>query len=153
MTSSSTGLYGNFGQTNYGAAKLGLVGFMKSLALEGAKSNIHVNSIFPVAGTRMTEDLMPEQALKLFAPEKVAPAVLFLASEAAPTSVVMGAGAGGFHCAHVTMTPGIMLADDERTPERIAERFEEICDRAGETVPKSGAEQGALVLQRQAEIG
>lgn len=152
MTGSSTGCYGNFGQTNYGAAKLGLVGFMKSLAIEGAKNNIHVNSIIPVAGTRMTEDIMPEQMLGLYAPEKVAPAVVFLASDEAPTNTILGAGAGGYHAAHVTLTRGIMLKDEERTAETIASRFAEIIDRTGETVPQSGAEQGALVMGRQDEL-
>ncbi|EMD84237.1 SDR family NAD(P)-dependent oxidoreductase [Pacificimonas flava] len=152
MTGSSTGCYGNFGQTNYGAAKLGLVGFMKSLAIEGAKNNIHVNSIIPVAGTRMTEDIMPEQMLGIYAPEKVAPAVVFLASDEAPTNTILGAGAGGYHAAHVTLTKGIMLKDEERTAETIASRFAEITDRSGETVPQSGAEQGALVMGRQDEL-
>jgi NAD(P)-dependent dehydrogenase (short-subunit alcohol dehydrogenase family) len=152
MTASSTGLYGNFGQANYGAAKLGLVGLMKSLAIEGAKSNIHVNSIFPVAGTRMTEDLMPEEMLKLLAPKHVVPAALYLVSSAAPTSTILGAGAGGFHAAHVTLTRGIMLPDAERTVETVAARIDAITDRAGETVPKSGAEQGALVMGRLSEV-
>ena len=153
MTGSSTGLYGNFGQTNYGAAKLGLVGFMKSLAHEGAKNNVHVNSIIPVAGTRMTEDIMPEEMLKMYAPEKVAPAVVFLASEDAPTGAILGAGAGGFHAAHVTLTKGVMLKEGERTAETIAARWDEITDRGGETVPQSGAEQGQLVMGRQGELG
>ncbi|MGB7406399.1 MAG: SDR family NAD(P)-dependent oxidoreductase [Pacificimonas sp.] len=152
MTGSSTGCYGNFGQTNYGAAKLGLVGFMKSLAQEGAKNNIHVNSIIPVAGTRMTEDLMPEEMLKMYSPDKVAPAVVFLSSDEAPTNTIVGAGAGGYHAAHVTLTKGIMLKEEERTAETIAARFDEIVDRTGETVPKSGAEQGQLVMSRQGEL-
>ena len=80
VTTSSTGLYGNFGQTNYGAAKLSLVGFMNSLKLEGQKNNIHVNAISPVAGTRMTENLMPPEALKRLAPEYVTPGVVYLCS-------------------------------------------------------------------------
>lgn len=152
MTGSSTGLYGNFGQSNYGAAKLGLVGFMKSLALEGAKNNVHVNTIIPVAGTRMTEDVMPEQMLQAFSPDKVAPALVFLASDEAPTNAILGAGAGGYHAAHVTLTTGIMLKEEERTAETIAARWTEITDRTGETVPQSGSEQGALVMSRQGEI-
>ena len=152
MTGSSTGCYGNFGQTNYGAAKAGLVGFMKSLAQEGAKNNIHVNTIVPVAGTRMTEDIMPEEILNIFSPDKVAPAVVFLASDKAPTNTILGAGAGGVHAVHVTMTRGIMLNEAERTAETIAARLDEIVDRTGETVPQSGAEQGQLVMSRQGEL-
>src|SRR6201985_931637 len=96
VTTSSTGLYGNFGQTNYGAAKLSLVGFMNTLKLEGTKDNIKVNAICPVAGTRMTENLMPPEILAMLKPEYVTPAVVFLASEEAPTGVVISAAAGAF---------------------------------------------------------
>src|SRR6201995_3384161 len=94
VTTSSTGLYGNFGQTNYGAAKLSLVGFMNSLKLEGDKDNIKVNAIFPFAATRMTENLMPPAVLEMLKPEFVTPAVAFLASDEAPTGVIMTAAAG-----------------------------------------------------------
>ena len=146
MTASSTGLYGNFGQANYGAAKLGLVGLMKTLAIEGAKNNIKVNSIAPVAATRMTEDILPEAALAMFAPELVVPASLFLVSEDAPSNTTLGAGAGAVHAANVTMTHGIKLADDERDPEGVARRFAEITDRAGESVPQTGAEQSMTIM-------
>ncbi|QJQ32488.1 SDR family NAD(P)-dependent oxidoreductase [Sphingomonas lacunae] len=146
MTSSSTGLYGNFGQANYGAAKLGLVGLTKTLAIEGAKNNIKVNNIAPVAATRMTEDIFPEAALALFAPELVVPASLYLVSEEAPTNTTLGAGAGVVHAANVTMTNGVLLGADERNPEGVAKHFAEITDRAGETVPQTGAEQSGLVM-------
>ncbi len=144
MTASSTGLYGNFGQANYGAAKLGLVGLMKTLAIEGAKNNIKVNSIAPVAATRMTEDIFPEAAMAAFAPELVAPASLFLVSEDAPSNTILGAGAGAVHAANVTMTRGIKL--DERTPEEVARRWAEITDRGGDSVPQTGAEQSMAIM-------
>jgi NAD(P)-dependent dehydrogenase (short-subunit alcohol dehydrogenase family) len=90
MTASSTGLYGNFGQANYGAAKLGLAGLTKTLYLEGAKYNVKVNTIAPVAGTRMTEDILPPEAYKAFAPENVVPAALFLVSDDAPANADAG---------------------------------------------------------------
>ena len=148
MTASSTGLYGNFGQTNYGAAKLGLAGFTKSLYLEGAKNNIKVNSLAPLAGTRMTEDIMPEEAFKAFDPVNVVPAALFLVSDDAPTNTIIGAGGGFVHAANVTMTRGVALPAGERTPEAVAARWAEIIDRTGETVPQSGAEQSMAAIQR-----
>ncbi len=146
MTASSTGLYGNFGQANYGAAKLGLAGLTKTLYLEGAKNNIKVNSLAPLAGTRMTADIMPEEAFKAFAPVNVVPAALFLVSEDAPSNVIMGAGGGFFHTANITMTQGMALRGDDLSPEGVAANFAKISDRAGETVPQSGAEQSMSAI-------
>ena len=146
MTASSTGLFGNFGQTNYGAAKLGLAGFTKSLYLEGAKNNIRVNTLSPVAATRMTEDIFPEQAFAMFGPENVAPAALFLVSEDAPTNAIVGAGAGGYHSAWVTMNSGVFLKPEERTVEGFAAHWSEISDRTGDFVPQSGSEQSQAIL-------
>jgi NAD(P)-dependent dehydrogenase (short-subunit alcohol dehydrogenase family) len=147
MTASSTGLFGNFGQANYGAAKLGLAGLTKSLYLEGAKYNIRVNTIAPVAGTRMTEDLFPADAFKAFAPENVVPAALYLISEAAPTNMIIGAGAGVVQAAYVTLTPGALLPANDRTPEAVAALWDKIIDRTGEIVPQSGAEQSMLIAK------
>jgi NAD(P)-dependent dehydrogenase (short-subunit alcohol dehydrogenase family) len=147
MTASSTGLFGNFGQANYGAAKMGLAGLTKTLYLEGAKNNIRVNTLAPTAGTRMTEDLFPAEAFKLFAPEKVVPAALYLVSEDAPTNQIVASGAGVTATCNVTLTPGKLLKGDELSPEGVAANWDAITDRTGEIVPKSGSEQGMMAAK------
>lgn len=146
MTTSSTGLYGNFGQANYGAAKLGLVGLMKTLVLEGAKYNVKCNSIAPLAATRMTEDVIPAEMLAKMGPETVVPAAVYLVSEDAPTNAIINAGGGGFERAYVTLTRGIHVSAEEMTAETVAARFAEISDRTGEVVPDTGGAQGAMAL-------
>ena len=153
MTASSTGLFGNFGQANYGAAKLGLAGLTKTLYIEGAKYNIKCNTLVPVAGTRMTEDIFPPELFEKFTPENVAPAALYLVSEDAPTNMMIGAGAGAYHAAYITMTPGIALPEGERTPEGVAAAWEQIIDRTGETVPQSGTEQSMAVMKALQALG
>ncbi|WP_431275968.1 SDR family NAD(P)-dependent oxidoreductase [Variovorax ureilyticus] len=143
MTTSSSGLYGNFGQSNYGAAKLALVGLMQTLSLEGAKNDIRVNCPAPTAATRMTEDLMPQEALDALKPEAVVPAMLVLAAQDAPTRQILCAGAGVFEAAHITLTQGAWIGFGADAPERLAERLAEVTDRSGEIVPQSGAAQGS----------
>ena len=130
MTTSPTGLYGNFGQTNYGAAKLAQVGFMNSLKIEGAKNNIHTNTIVPIAATRMTESLIPEAVHSKLAPESVTPAALFLVSEEAPNGVIMQAEGGRFSVASIVENTGAQLGVDA-TPEDIASNYDMISDLEG----------------------
>ena len=148
MTTSSSGLYGNFGQSNYGAAKMALVGLMQTLSIEGAKNDIRVNCLAPTAATRMTEGLMPEAVLAALQPEAVVPAMLVLAAQDAPTRTILCAGAGSFEAAHITLTQGVWLGNDALTPERLAEKLAEVVDPAGQTVPQSGAAQGTLEISR-----
>ncbi len=145
MTSSSSGLFGNFGQANYAAAKLGIVGLARTLHLEGAKHDIRVNTISPTAGTRMTEGLFPDAAFAAFAPEKVAPAALFLVSDDAPSGQIVGAGAGVVQASYITLTPGVALTGEDLSPEGVARHWQAITDRAGEIVPGSGAKQAMLI--------
>jgi len=144
MTTSSSGLFGNFGQANYGAAKMAVVGLMQTLSLEGAKYDIRVNCLAPTAATRMTAGLMPESVLKQLEPGSVTPGLLALVAESAPTRAILCAGAGGFERAYVTLTQGIHVGMVGDAAEQVADRWEEISDRDGETVPESGAAQGTL---------
>jgi len=150
VTTSSTGLYGNFGQTNYGAAKLSLVGFMNSLKLEGAKDNIKVNAICPVAATRMTEALMPPAVLEMLKPEFVSPAVAYLASEDAPTGTIMTAAAGVFAVAQLVETDGVNLGQGTSADD-IAAHFKEIADWSSAKHYGQGGEQSAKFLARVQE--
>lgn len=147
VTTSSTGLYGNFGQTNYGAAKLGLVGFMNTLKLEGQKDNIKVNAICPVAATRMTENLMPPEVLERLKPEFVSPAVVYLVSEEAPTGVIVTAGAGVFSLAQIVESRGVHLGDNA-TADDIAKHWAKIADMNGAKAYFMGSEQGAKIFER-----
>jgi len=128
MTTSAAGMYGNFGQANYGAAKMALIGLMNVLSVEGRKNNIKVNTIAPVAATRMTEDVMSAEALQRIKPERVTPGVLYLCSEQAPSKVILGAGGGTFSTATIMETAPVHLTDEELTPEGVAARFPQISD-------------------------
>ena len=154
MTTSSTGLYGNFGQANYGAAKLAQVGLMQTLAIEGAKSNIRVNALAPTAATRMTAGLLPEPVLEALKPEAVVPAMLVLVAEDAPTRTILCAGAGHVEAANITLTQGDWIGLDGDAPERLAAQLATVCDRAGETVPPNGSAQGTQeVAAAMAKLG
>src|ERR1700743_2702335 len=147
VTTSSTGLYGNFGQTNYGAAKLGLVGFMNTLKLEGAKDNIKVNAICPVAGTRMTENLMPANILEMLKPEYVTPAVVYLVSEEAPTGTILTAAAGVFAAAQIVETDGVNLGH-KATADDVAANIAKITDFTGAKHYNMGGEQSQKFFAR-----
>jgi NAD(P)-dependent dehydrogenase (short-subunit alcohol dehydrogenase family) len=143
MTTSSSGLYGNFGQANYSAAKMGLVGLMQTLALEGARDGIHVNCLAPTAATKMTEGIMPPAVLAQLAPGSVTPGLLYLVSKEAPTRVILCAGAGTFERAYITMTAGVHIGSGDDAAEKVQENFEAISDRRDEIIPKDGMAQGA----------
>jgi len=147
MTTSSSGLYGNFGQSNYGTAKMALVGLMQTLSIEGAKNDVRINCLAPTAHTRMTEDLGARLPLELLGPDTVSPGLLYLVSEDAPSRCILTAGAGGFERAYVTLTQGIRVVGDD-APEQVAARFAEISDRTGEIVPEMGAAQGMIELTK-----
>lgn len=148
MTTSSSGLYGNFGQSNYGAAKMALVGLMQTLSIEGAKNNIKVNCLAPTARTAMTENLLPPQALALLGPEYVSPALLALVADNAPSRTILAAGAQGVEQAHVTLTKGISIKgmDDLEAASAILDRLAEIGDPATAIIPAAGLEQGQVEL-------
>ncbi|MEP3333335.1 SDR family NAD(P)-dependent oxidoreductase [Sedimentitalea sp.] len=140
LTSSGSGLYGNFGQSNYGAAKAAMMGLMNVLHIEGARDNIRVNVLAPTAATRMTEALIPADALALMAPETITPGLLYLVSEDAPSRVMLGAGAGSFAQTRVYETQGITLTG-EITPEDVAERFADVTDPEGQEELANAFEQ------------
>jgi len=140
MTTSSSGLYGNFGQSNYGTAKMGLVGLMNTLKLEGERKGIRVNTIAPVAATRMTADLgMPDEVFQALKPELVTPAVLYLCSDDAPNGTIVEAGAGYFAKVQVVESKGVHLGP-AATVEDVAGAFDRISDMTGATPFWQGAE-------------
>lgn len=147
VTTSSTGLYGNFGQANYGAAKLGLVGFMNTIKIEGQKNNIRINAISPVAATRMTENLMPPEALARLKPELVTPGVVYLVSEDAPTGAILTAGAGVYSLARIYETEGVYLGDGFGA-EDVRDAWDRIADATGQQAYVAGGEQGAKMFRR-----
>ena len=151
VTTSSTGLYGNFGQTNYGAAKLALVGFMNSLKLEGQKNNIHVNAVAPVAATRMTEGLMPPAIAGRLSPDHVTPGVVYLCSDEAPTGAILTAGGGAFALARLYETEGVYLGEGGLSVEEVRDNWARIADPAGQQAYVNGGEQTQKFFRRMTE--
>jgi len=148
VTTSSSGLYGNFGQSNYGAAKLGIIGFMNTIKLEGQKNNVHINAISPVAATRMTENLMPPAMLEKLKPEYVTPGVVYLASEEAPTGAILAAGAGVFALARIYETEGVNLGEGGLSAEEVRDSWGKISDEAGQKAYFNGGEQGGKIFRK-----
>ena len=147
VTTSSTGLYGNFGQSNYGAAKLALIGFMNTMKLEGSKNDIRINAISPVAATRMTDNIMPPEMLAKFAPEHVTPGVVYLASKEAPNGAILTAGAGVFALAQIVETEGANLGA-AASAEAVRDHWAEITDPAAAEAYASGAPQTQKFLRK-----
>jgi NAD(P)-dependent dehydrogenase (short-subunit alcohol dehydrogenase family) len=148
MTASSSGLYGNFGQANYGAAKMALVGLMQTLAIEGAKYDIRVNCLAPTAATQMSRGVLTEESLRVLDPARVSPGLLALAGEEAPTRTILCAGGGNFAAAHVTLTPGYYVGAGEDAGEEVMAHWREVSDRTGEIVPEYGFTQAEREVAR-----
>jgi NAD(P)-dependent dehydrogenase (short-subunit alcohol dehydrogenase family) len=142
MTTSSSGLYGNFGQANYGAAKMALVGLMQTLSIEGAKYDIRVNALAPTAATRMTNGLYPEAMLQALQASDVVPAMLVLASQDAPNRTILCAGAGSFEAAHISLTQGVFLGRGDDVADVITTHLAQIKLRENDQVPENGMAQG-----------
>jgi NAD(P)-dependent dehydrogenase (short-subunit alcohol dehydrogenase family) len=148
MTTSSSGLFGNFGQANYGAAKMALVGLMQTLAIEGDKYGIRVNCLAPTAATRMTEDLMSADDLALLTPESVTPGMLYLVSRDAPTKTVLCAGAGTFSRSNITLTDGVHIGRRPDAAELLLANADRLRDRSGEIIPTTGFEQSKMEVTK-----
>ncbi|ASK33564.1 SDR family oxidoreductase [Alloalcanivorax mobilis] len=151
MTTSTSGLYGNFGQANYGAAKMAVAGLMNTLHIEGEKYDIRVNCVAPTAATRMTEDLMPKEVLALLEPGEITPAVLFLASDQAPSRRIILAGAGCYAMVRLMESEGIYLDRDQRTPDAIAAQFEQLGDMSNAREMLTGGDHVTKILTKAAQ--
>ena len=148
MTTSSSGMYGNFGQSNYGAAKMAVLGFMNTLVLEGGKNNIHINALAPTAGTRMTEDLMSAEILAMLTAESVTAGALILCDEKAPTRTILCAGAGGYARANMFETDGIFMTKEQQNPEAILAKWDEVSDTTNQQALESGGKQTEKFLMK-----
>jgi NAD(P)-dependent dehydrogenase (short-subunit alcohol dehydrogenase family) len=148
MTTSSSGLYGNFGQSNYGAAKMAVIGLMNVLAIEGQKYGIKVKAISPCAATRMLEGLVDEQAEKILSVESVTAGLLFLASDEAPSRLILAAGGGGYAAARIYETDGLYLPPEQQTPENIAANIHHVLDDTRQKMLQQGNEQTVKFVQK-----
>ena len=149
FTSSSSGVFGNFGQSNYGSAKMAMVGLMNTLKIEGQKYNIHSNSITPVAYTRMTDGLLPDEVGESLQPEYVTPAVIYLSSDEAPNGAIISAGAGVYSRIFIHETDGVSLGmGEEMTPENISASWDSISDMKGAKALQSGPEQSIKIFEK-----
>ena len=142
FTSSASGVFGNFGQTNYGSAKMAMIGLMNTLKIEGQNKNVFTNSITPVAYTRMTESLIPEDFGKNLQSEYITPAVIYLAGEDAPNGTIVAAGAGVFSRIFIHETMGVSLGmGEDMTPENIQANWDKISDMTDARALQNGGEQ------------
>ncbi|MGC8203530.1 SDR family NAD(P)-dependent oxidoreductase [Aliiroseovarius sp. PTFE2010] len=132
FTTSASGMYGNFGQSNYGAAKSAMLGLMNVLSMEGQKYNIKANILAPTAATRMTEDLLPDELLELIKPDTITPGLLALVAEDAPTKMMLGAGGGSFAEIKVYETPGITLVGEDLSADNVAAQMAAIRNPEGQ---------------------
>ncbi|MFT7008715.1 MAG: hypothetical protein ACJAXJ_003257 [Colwellia sp.] len=148
MTTSSSGLYGNFGQSNYGAAKMAVLGLMNTLVIEGAKDNIRINALAPTAGTRMTEDLMPEEIVRAFAPEAVTAGMLTLCDDEAPNRFILCAGAGGYSSASMFETEGCFIPPNCQSPETVREHWGDLTAQDKQAALESGTKQGEKFIMK-----
>ncbi|MDA5193847.1 SDR family NAD(P)-dependent oxidoreductase [Govanella unica] len=152
MTSSPSGLYGNYGQSNYSAAKMAVIGLMNTLHIEGAKHDIRVNTLVPAAATRMTEGLMPDNLAALLRPEAATAGMLTLVDENAPNHYILSAAGGGYARCQLYETDGIFLAAEDQTPENIRAAFAAINDPTGQKVFENGMEQAMKLMAKAAKV-
>ena len=150
LTSSGSGLYGNFGQSNYGAAKAAMMGLMNVLHIEGARDDIRVNTLAPTAATRMTEELLPPEALEVLKPETITPGLLYLVSKDAPSKTILSAGAGTFAQTRVYETQGVLI-DGDITPDAVAAHWEQITDPTDQEEMQDAFSQTRKYAKRAAE--
>ncbi len=141
FTTSSSGLYGNFGQSNYSAAKMALVGLMQTLGIEGARHNIRINCLAPTAATAMMEGILPDDILRKLRPELVSPGILALVRDDAPNRTILCAGGGSFETARITLTRGIYVGEGDDAVSQLVARWDEVVDPVGERVIDDGLAQ------------